>query len=94
MKPSLTLRTPSSPVPQSVVDELVGTGSSVAEFSVGETFTGLDMLYLMMVPSGNNAALTLAKYVDQLYAEGKLDTSSQEESASSGEEKRFWGRGL
>ena len=73
-------------IPQSVVDELVGTGSSVAEFSVGETFTGLDMLYLMMVPSGNNAALTLAKYVDQLYAEGKLDTSSQEESASSGEE--------
>lgn len=73
-------------IPQSVVDELVGTGSSVAEFSVGETFTGLDMLYLMMVPSGNNAALTLAKYVDQLYAEGKLDTSSQEGSASSGEE--------
>lgn len=60
-------------IPQSVVDELVGTGSSVAEFSVGETYTGLDLLYLMMVPSGNNAALTLAKYVDQLYAEGKLD---------------------
>ena len=33
------------------------------------------MLYLMMVPSGNNAALALAKYVDQLYAEGKLDGS-------------------
>ena len=60
-------------IPQSVVDELVGTGSSVAEFSVGETFTGLDMLYLMMVPSGNNAALTLAKYVDQLYAEDSED---------------------
>ncbi len=64
-------------IPQSVVDELTGTGSSVAEFDVGETYTGLDMLYLMMVPSGNNAALTLAKYVDQLHAEGKLAASSQ-----------------
>ena len=27
-------------IPQSVVDELAGTGSSVAEFDVGETFTG------------------------------------------------------
>lgn len=63
-------------IPQSVVDELAGTGSSVAEFNVGETFTGLDLLYLMMVPSGNNAALTLAKYVDQLYAEGKLNGTS------------------
>lgn len=59
-------------IPQSVVDELSGTGSSVATFDVGETYTGLDMLYLMMVPSGNNAALTLAKYVDQLYAQGQI----------------------
>ena len=79
-------------IPQSVVDELEGTGSSVAEFSVGETFTGLQMLYLMMVPSGNNAALTLAKYVDSLYASGGLqgDAASAEsqedpETASSGE---------
>ncbi len=70
-------------IPQSVVDELSGTGSSVAEFEVGETFTGLNMLYLMMVPSGNNAALALAKYVDQLYAEGKLDGSQS--TADSGE---------
>ena len=45
----------------------------MATFDVGETYTpGLDMLYLMMVPSGNNAALTLAKYVDQLYAQGQI----------------------
>ena len=56
-------------VPQSVDDELRDTGSSLATFTAGETFTGLDMLYLMMVPSGNNAALTLAKYVDALYPE-------------------------
>ena len=70
-------------IPQSVVDELAGTGSSVAEFDVGETFTGLDLLYLMMVPSGNNAALTLAKYVDQLYAE---DSASSDASGSSSSE--------
>ena len=70
-------------IPQSVVDELHGTGSSVAEFNVGETYTGLDLLYLMMVPSGNNAALTLAKYVDQLYAQGKL--TSQTSSSESGD---------
>ena len=73
-------------IPQSVVDELVGTGSSVAEFSVGETYTGLDLLYLMMVPSGNNAALTLAKYVDQLYADGKLDGQTTATTSSATEE--------
>lgn len=59
-------------VPQSVEDELEGTGSSLADVMVGEEFTGRQLLYLMMVPSGNDAALTLAKYVDSLYEEGKL----------------------
>lgn len=73
-------------IPQSVVDELVGTGSSVADFDVGDTFTGEQMLYLMMVPSGNNAALTLAKYVDSLYASGQIgqeDTGSASGEGSS-----------
>ncbi len=70
-------------VPQSVFDELSGTGSSMADFDVGDTFTGEQMLYLMMVPSGNNAALTLAKYVDSLYAQGKLDQGG--ESSDGGE---------
>ena len=71
-------------IPQSVFDELSGTGSSMADFDVGDTFTGEQMLYLMMVPSGNNAALTLAKYVDQLYASGKI--GQEDTSASSGTE--------
>lgn len=58
--------------PQSVEDELAETGSSRAEMAPGESFTGKDLLYMMMVPSGNNAALTLAKYVDGLYASGQL----------------------
>lgn len=53
-------------VTQSVIDELAGTGSSVADIYVGEEFTVYDLLHLMMIPSGNDAALTLSKYIDSL----------------------------
>lgn len=51
-------------VPESVATELEGTMSSEAGLMVGEQFNGEQLLYLMMVPSGNDAALTLAKHVD------------------------------
>ncbi len=69
-------------VPQSVEDELEGTGSSLAGVLVGEELTGLQLLYLMMVPSGNDAALTLAKYVDSLYESGKLAPEGSPSSAA------------
>lgn len=75
-------------VPESVETELEGTGSSLAGVAVGEELTGLQLLYLMMVPSGNDAALTLAKYVDSLYAAGKIqpkETESSETPAPDGE---------
>ncbi len=52
-------------IKQSVLDVLNGTGSSVAHVSahVGKTMTVLDLLYSMMVPSGNDAAVVLADYV-------------------------------
>ena len=53
-------------VPESVPVELEGTMSSEAGLIVGEQFTGEELLYLMMIPSGNDAALTLSKYVDSL----------------------------
>ena len=59
-------------VPQSVETELLGTGSSLAGVQVGEELTAHTLLYLMMVPSGNDAALTLMKYVDEQYALGNL----------------------
>ena len=59
-------------VPQIVEDDLEGTGSSLAGVSVGEELTGLQLLYLLMVPSGNDAALTLMEYVDGLYKSGRL----------------------
>jgi len=64
-------------VPQSVEDDLEGTGSSLAGVIVGEELTGLQLLYLMMVPSGNDAALTLAEYVDSLYESGQLPTDEE-----------------
>lgn len=53
-------------VPESVAEELAGTGSSLAEIQTGEEFSIFELLNLMMVPSGNDAALTIAKYVDAL----------------------------
>lgn len=82
-------------VPQSVETELLGTGSSLAGVQVGEELTAHTLLYLMMVPSGNDAALTLMKYVDEQYALGRIqepasgasgEASAQPESSSTEEE--------
>ena len=59
-------------VSQKVEDDLLGTESSLAGVSVGEQLTGYDLLNLMMVPSGNDAALVLMYYVDELYAAGRI----------------------
>lgn len=59
-------------VPQSVVDDLEGTESSLAGVQVGEELTGLQLLNLLMVPSGNDAAVTFMEYVDEQYRTGKL----------------------
>lgn len=53
-------------VPEAVAVELAGTGSSLAEIKTGEEFSIYELLNLMMVPSGNDAALTIAMYVDSL----------------------------
>lgn len=52
-------------VKQSIIDELNNTGSSMANLGdhVGDKVKVIDLLYSMMVPSGNDAALTLADYV-------------------------------
>ncbi|MBE6737273.1 MAG: D-alanyl-D-alanine carboxypeptidase [Ruminococcaceae bacterium] len=55
---------------QEVLNPLLGTGSSMSglDYKVGESVTVIDLLYCMMVNSGNDAALVLADYV------GKGDT--------------------
>ena len=82
-------------VPQSVETELLGTGSSLAGVQVGEELTAHTLLYLMMVPSGNDAALTLMKYVDEQYALGNIQP---QESAAPEEDRlpggKFPGREL
>ena len=52
-------------IKQSVLDTLEGTGSSLANVAnhVGDTMSAIDLLYSMMVPSGNDAAMVLADYV-------------------------------
>lgn len=52
-------------VKKSIIDQLRNTGSSMANLGdhVGEKVKVIDLLYSMMVPSGNDAALTLADYV-------------------------------
>ena len=53
------------PVKKSIIDDLNNTGSSMANMGdhVGEKVKVIDLLYSMMVPSGNDAALILADYV-------------------------------
>lgn len=50
---------------QDVLDPLLGTGSSMSglDYKVGEKVTVIDLLYCLMVTSGNDAALVLADYV-------------------------------
>ena len=59
------------PIKQSVLDVLKNTGSSLAnvENHVGKSMTAIDLLYSMMVPSGNDAAMVLADYI----GEGNVD---------------------
>ena len=56
---------------------LTGTGSSMAGVITGEELTALQLLNLMMVPSGNDASLVLAEYVGGL------------ETGAAGEEDRL-----
>ncbi len=79
-------------VDQVVEDELEGTGSSLAGINVGEELSFLQLLNLMMVPSGNDAALAMAVYIDQhqeeiaQYLSTKSTVSAAEEAASSDSE--------
>ncbi|MCI7085989.1 MAG: D-alanyl-D-alanine carboxypeptidase [bacterium] len=52
-------------IKEDVLRILDGTGSSTAnlENHIGDKLTALDLLYAMMVPSGNDAAVVLADYV-------------------------------
>lgn len=53
------------PIKEDVLARLDGTGSSLAnlEAHIGKTMSVIDLLYSMMVPSGNDASVVLADYV-------------------------------
>ena len=52
-------------IKQEVIDLLSGTGSSMSglDYKIGEKVKVIDLLYCLMVSSGNDAALVLADYV-------------------------------
>lgn len=67
-------------VSQRVVNELLGTGSSMANIKIGDVLSVYQLLNCMMVPSGNDAALVLAdsvgngdvsKFVDMMNQKAK-----------------------
>lgn len=60
-------------VSEEVETRLEGTGSSLAGVIVGEELTGYELLNLMMIPSGNDAALALEIYVNSLYEDSGID---------------------
>ncbi len=62
-----------------VETELIGTGSSLAGIYVGEELTVLQMLNMMMIPSGNDAALALQIYYDDFVAEQPEDKAEPAE---------------
>lgn len=50
-------------VSASAISDLDGTGSSVAGLVAGEVLTVEELLYCLLLPSGNDAALALAYYI-------------------------------
>ncbi|MBR4116778.1 MAG: D-alanyl-D-alanine carboxypeptidase [Clostridia bacterium] len=49
-------------VTENAITSLYGTGSSTANIKIGEKFTVKQLLYLMLLPSGNDAANALAEH--------------------------------
>lgn len=69
------------PVNQSVVDQLSGTGSSMAGIKAGDVLTAYQLLNCMMVPSGNDAALVLADYVGGGNVQAFVDMMNEKAAA-------------
>lgn len=67
------------PIKESVLKRLEGTGSSLAnlEQHIGETMSVIDLLYSMMVPSGNDASVVLADYVGNGDIDAFVDMMNQ-----------------
>lgn len=64
-------------ISQNVITELLGTGSSVSGVIAGEELSVYELLNLMMVPSGNDAALALAEYVGDGDAQKFVDLMNE-----------------
>lgn len=59
-----------------VSPEAAALAGTSAELRAGEVFTVLDLLYGMMLPSGNDAAVALAEYVGDTFAMPDAETGA------------------
>lgn len=50
-------------IKKSLIDSLLGTGSSIANLKANETLSVTQLLHCLMIKSGNDAALVLADYI-------------------------------
>ncbi len=67
-------------VSENAVNSLYGTGSSTANIKIGEELTVEQLLYLMLLPSGNDAANALAEHFcgNSIYFAEKMNEKAKE----------------
>lgn len=83
------LKNTKTTVSQDVITQLLGTGSSVSGVIAGEELTIYELLNLMMVPSGNDAALVLAEYVGGGDVQKFVDMMNEEAEALGCQDTHF-----
>lgn len=74
------LDTERATVSQNAVDSLTGTRSSTGNLKAGETYSLRQLLYLLMLPSGNDSANVLAEYfctTNDLFVEKMNERAAQ-----------------
>lgn len=61
-----------------MIESLEGTSSTVADLQDGETYTIEQLLYGLMLPSGNDAALVIANHIGQGSVDAFVEMMNQE----------------
>ena len=76
-------------ISQKIQDELLGTGSSLSGIKVGDVLTVTQLLYCMMIPSGNDAALALADFVGNGDVQSFVDMMNEKAAELGCEDTHF-----
>ena len=76
-------------IDKKMLDILLGTDSSLSGIKEGQTLSVIDLLYCLMIPSGNDAALALANYVGNGDVSKFVDLMNQKASDLSCNDTHF-----